>query len=244
VLNLLSEGIVNADGSPGPNFAKGQPIPDHVRRLTAANSSAARAAPISSFTQRCRRRISPARLARFPPAIGILTLPGGDLGLAPQDQFLFGTGGSGLERHPRSPIPASPTSTNLPPGPFQLTGPDHALRRLPLATPSINISKWFSRSDCANRCRTRVEGQPDRFVSTISNPRFTTTFSTPPGGTPAMTPVKTMAFFNVQNGDAPLFKSLADTYTMSDNYHQPRPRRDPAQTASRSLCRSDLFQRR
>ncbi|MGZ5573084.1 MAG: alkaline phosphatase family protein, partial [Usitatibacter sp.] len=30
-----------------------------------------------------------------------------------------------------------------------------------------------------------------------------------------------MAFFNMQNGDAPLFKSLADTYTMSDNYHQP-----------------------
>lgn len=25
----------------------------------------------------------------------------------------------------------------------------------------------------------------------------------------------------MQNGDAPLFKSLADNYTMSDNYHQP-----------------------
>src|SRR5262249_1968146 len=32
---------------------------------------------------------------------------------------------------------------------------------------------------------------------------------------------QTMAFFNMQNGDAPLFKSLADKYTMSDNYHQP-----------------------
>jgi len=30
-----------------------------------------------------------------------------------------------------------------------------------------------------------------------------------------------MAFFNMQEGDAPFFKSLADTYTMSDNYHQP-----------------------
>jgi len=30
-----------------------------------------------------------------------------------------------------------------------------------------------------------------------------------------------MAFFNMQNGDAPLFKSLAEEYTMSDNYHQP-----------------------
>lgn len=30
-----------------------------------------------------------------------------------------------------------------------------------------------------------------------------------------------MGFFNVQRGDAPLFKRLADEYTISDNYHQP-----------------------
>lgn len=30
-----------------------------------------------------------------------------------------------------------------------------------------------------------------------------------------------MGFYNVQQGDAPLFKRLADQYTMSDNYHQP-----------------------
>ena len=29
-----------------------------------------------------------------------------------------------------------------------------------------------------------------------------------------------MGFYNVQNGDAPYFKSLADTYAMSDNFHQ------------------------
>jgi phospholipase C len=48
----------------------------------------------------------------------------------------------------------------------------------------------------------------------------TTTYSTPPGGTPHDTG-QTMEFFNMQNGDAPLFKSLADNYTISDNYHQP-----------------------
>ncbi len=30
-----------------------------------------------------------------------------------------------------------------------------------------------------------------------------------------------MGFYNVQKGDAPVFKRLADEYTMSDNYHQP-----------------------
>ena len=29
-----------------------------------------------------------------------------------------------------------------------------------------------------------------------------------------------MGFYNVQNGDAPYFKLLADTYAMSDNFHQ------------------------
>jgi phospholipase C len=30
-----------------------------------------------------------------------------------------------------------------------------------------------------------------------------------------------MGFYNVENGDAPVLKALADEYTMSDNYHQP-----------------------
>ena len=30
-----------------------------------------------------------------------------------------------------------------------------------------------------------------------------------------------MGFYNVQKGDAPYLKLLADTYSMSDNYHQP-----------------------
>src|SRR5208282_3333381 len=29
-----------------------------------------------------------------------------------------------------------------------------------------------------------------------------------------------MGFYNVQQGDVPYFKTLADTYSMSDNYHQ------------------------
>ena len=45
---------------------------------------------------------------------------------------------------------------------------------------------------------------------------ITTTYSTPPGGTPTDAG-QTMAFFNMQQEDVPLFKFLADEYTMSDN---------------------------
>jgi phospholipase C len=30
-----------------------------------------------------------------------------------------------------------------------------------------------------------------------------------------------MGFYNVQQGDMPYFKQLADTYALGDNYHQP-----------------------
>ena len=53
-----------------------------------------------------------------------------------------------------------------------------------------------------------------------------------------------MGFYNVQQGDAPYLKVLADTYAMSDNYHQAvsgRNRRQPHHARHR---RRDLVQRR
>ena len=55
-----------------------------------------------------------------PPVAFILTIPGGDPGLPPQDQFLFGTDGTGLPNNvgPDTRI----TNVNaLSPGPFQMT---------------------------------------------------------------------------------------------------------------------------
>jgi phospholipase C len=47
-------------------------------------------------------------------------------------------------------------------------------------------------------------------------PYVTTTF----GGTAENGMGSAMAFFNVQRGDAPIMKRLADQYTLSDNFHQ------------------------
>jgi hypothetical protein len=59
VLNLLSEGIINADGTPGPNFAKA-----HQFQIVAApnggHSSAALIWQTSYSTPRCRRPMWPA----------------------------------------------------------------------------------------------------------------------------------------------------------------------------------------
>ncbi len=215
VLNLLSEGIVNADGSPGPNFAKA-----HQFQITSAPNGGKFFSSAGSANKQLYPTLPPPDLAGVgpvSPAIGILSLPGGDPGLPPQDQFLFGTGGSGLGVA-LGPDTRITNVNNLPPGPFQLTGP-----AMPFdAYTGDTIHQYFQmvqQVDCAIDAEHVSKDNPTGCLHDLQS-AVTTTYRTPPGGTPHDTG-QTMAFFNVQNGDAPLFKSLADTYTMSDNYHQP-----------------------
>src|SRR5262249_20746117 len=96
------------------------------------------------------------------------------------------------------------------------------------ATPSISTSRCISRWIVRSMPSTSRSATPQG-ACTICSLRLQP-LSTPPSpphplnpplnGTPHDTG-QTMAFFNMQNGDAPLFKLLADQYTMSDNYHQP-----------------------
>jgi phospholipase C len=151
-----------------------------------------------------------------PPNIGLLS-SGGDPGLPPQEEFLIGTGGTGLS-FTLGPDPRITNVNSLPPGSFQLTGPDMPFD----AYTGDTIHQYFQmvqQVDCAIDAEHVSKDNPTGCLHDLQS-AVTTTYSTPPGGTPHDTG-QTMAFFNMQNSDAPLFKSLADTYTMSDNYHQP-----------------------
>ena len=53
-----------------------------------------------------------------------------------------------------------------------------------------------------------------------------------------------MGFYNVQQGDVPYFKTLADTYAMSDNYHQAVNGGTGRQPHHARYRRCDLVQRR
>lgn len=216
VNNLLSEGIVNADGTPGPNFALA-----HQFQVTTAPNGGKYFVNVSDADKALYTTLPPPDVAGTPPVSAlsfILTIPGGDPGLPAAVQFLFGTGGTGLNLP--SPFAGPDTRitdvTNLPPGPFQMTGPTMPYDAFTGDT-IHQFFQMFQQVDC------------DGNRSTPANPTgclhdlqsfTTTTYSTPPGGTPHDTG-QTMAFFNVQQGDAPLFKQLADEFAMSDNYHQP-----------------------
>jgi phospholipase C len=114
----LSQGIINTDGTPGPNFAKAQQYkitspPNLGQYFISANMSqkflyATLPSPDVNGVQ-------------LPPDLGLPAM-GGDPGLPNSSWFLYNTGATGLSYN-EGPDIRIPNVTALPPGPFQITGP-------------------------------------------------------------------------------------------------------------------------
>jgi len=216
IRNLLSEGIINADGTPGKNFATA-----HQFQVTVPPNNGKYFISTPDADKVLYNTLPPPDLAGTPSVSAlsfILQIPGGDPGLPPDDQFLFGTGGTGLNV-PSSFVGPDTRITNvndLPAGPFQMTGP-----RMPydaFTGDTIHqLFQMYQQVDCDGNRATRQN--PTGCLHDLQS-FTTTTYSTKPGGTPHDTG-QTMAFFNVQQGDAPFLKQMADEFSMSDNYHQP-----------------------
>src|SRR5262245_5612442 len=215
VRNLLSEGIVNDDGSPGKNFARA-----HQFQITSAPNFGKFFISADLKNKTLYTTLPPPDIGGVPavsPLAFILSVPGGDPGLPPQDQFLFGTGGTGLAAT-LGPDTRITNVNTLPPGPFQLTGPTMPYDAFTADT-IHQFFQMYQQMDCAIDKEHVSRRNPTGCLHDLQS-AVTTTFATPPGGTPHDTG-QTMAFFNMLQGDAPTTKRLADQFTMSDNYHQP-----------------------
>ncbi|SHH17549.1 alkaline phosphatase family protein [Bradyrhizobium erythrophlei] len=214
VLNLLSEHIVKADGTPDEKFDRA-----HQFQVTSAPNGASFFISAGSANKSLYSKLPAPDLGgvQAPTGLPILSIPGGDPGLPAADQFLFGTGGTGL------PVSVGPDTritnvNNLPPGPFQLTGPTMPYDAYTADT-IHQFFQMYQQMDCAIDKEHVSRGNPTGCLHDLQS-FVTTTYSTAPGGTPHDTG-QTMAFFNMQKNDVPYLKFLADEYTMSDNYHQP-----------------------
>ncbi|MBV9373985.1 MAG: phosphoesterase, partial [Alphaproteobacteria bacterium] len=134
--------------------------------------------------------------------------------LEPADLFLLTTGATGAAVTSGAPDTHIVNYAALPNGPFQLTGPNLAYDTYTGDTAHRFYQMW-QQSDCS--IHNATEDNPTGCLSDLY-PFVMTTYSGPTadhgGGT-------SMAFYNMQDGDAPLFKKLADEYTIADNYHQP-----------------------
>ncbi len=228
VWNLLSEGIVKADGTPGPNFP--------LAEQKAANDKAPDAFLLSPTHQLVHwiRASRPAewrthRLLRE----GRQPHPGGgNLKTAfPSDYYAYlVTGGSGLTG--KVPDTRIKNVTALPPGPFQLTNGDTFTYNSYAASPVHRFYQMWQQLDCSVAHATAtnpsgcdaalfpwVETTVGAGTNGLKQPaNFSTDYS--PNATTTGEGSTAMGFYNVQNGDAPYFKYLADTYAMSDNFHQ------------------------
>jgi phospholipase C len=235
VWNLLSEEIVNADGTPGRNFSKAQQL--------AATDQAPDAFLLNPAKTQFPQNVLPTALAGGPPTPflpNVETAEAIENGL-PADyyQFLI-TGGTGLE--PGTPDTRLANPSALPAGPFQMTPgiPYDAYS----ASPVHRFYQMWQQLDCSASRATRenpsgcnaqlfpwVEvtvgagvnigaGLSGSGTNGLAQPtNFSTEFS-PTAVTTNEGPAA-MGFYNMQKGDVPYFKSLADSYAMSDNFHQP-----------------------
>jgi acid phosphatase len=184
IWNLRSKGIVTADGSPGPNFAK-------ASQLTATNTS--------------KYTLTPKTAGAYP------TLP-------QPDTTYVSSACDGLPGNsPDTRFPA-----DLPNGPFQIT------KYVPYFDSHVQYSTF-------GQCELfgAYVGDPlHRFYqmwqqTTASKSRLNTWVANTAGDDNGSTPpaaihqgAVSMGFYNMAQGDAPLFHDLALHYAISDNYHQ------------------------
>jgi phospholipase C len=153
------------------------------------------------------------------------------------------TGGSGLTA--KTPDTRITNVNSLPAGPFQLTNGKSLLYTDYAASPvhrfyqmvqqlncSLAHASWQNPSGCDSKLFSWVEvtvgagtngaAQPPPCASDADTlPCFTTNYlPNAPGASLTGEGSTALGFYNVQQGDAPYFKSLADNYSMSDNFHQ------------------------
>ncbi|HKF66996.1 MAG TPA: alkaline phosphatase family protein [Vicinamibacterales bacterium] len=221
VRNLLSQGIVKADGTPGQNFHRARQftVPPQATYfidatdktpyviLPAPTLGGAPNVPSNPFLP-----LSPSNPGVPPFALPLAVLGALEPGLEASDLILLTTGATGAAGRTGTDN-RIPNATQLPNGPFQLTGPTLSYDTYTGDTIHRFYQMW-QQTDCSLHNATHRD--PTGCLSDLY-PFVTTTFAGPTadeGGGSAL------AFYNVQQGDAPFLKQLADEFTMSDNFHQ------------------------
>jgi phospholipase C len=227
VKNLLSEGIIKADGSEGPNIQLARQYsstdtdtysiaPGH--RVEYAKGTSNPFPPImTGGAPEVASNTNPA------PFATVAAAEAADYGLETADIPILTTGATGVAKYSvdtRYPDAATPYNV-----PYQLT--PHITYDDYAASPVHRFYQMFQQMDCAVSHATAAN--PSGCVNDLF-PWVEVTIGA--GSNGAAQPAgfnnqstgegaAAMGFYNVQKGDMPYFKALADKYAIGDNYHQP-----------------------
>ena len=240
VSNLLSKGIIHSDGSPGPNASLATQFqiqtinpPSYfidTRQLINPGKTAyspflptpevgfapPQPVTLSQLLKDPADSVAPFDGKTFSPALLHTISPALEL----EDLVLLTTGATGLKNCTADPtLPPSACAepdtrianfNKLPNTSFQITGP-----KVPFDSYTGDmvhrLFHMWQQSDCSvlDATKENPSGCKNDLLPFVGIARGDDSGS------------NSMGFFNVQNGDAPLLKRLADEFTMSDNYHQP-----------------------
>jgi phospholipase C len=211
VQNLLAEGIIDADGSPGPNAAVATQFFVKTPLLTSYFISSSNKSEYSPFLPPPHLNGAPNQQtslgAPFDNTVTMSDLELIEPSLEIADIGLLRTGATGASG--TSGLDSRVTNaTTLQNTEFQITGPSLPYDSYTGDTVHRFYHMW-QQSDCnlANATDADPAGCPKDLYPFVGIARDDSSGNS-------------MGFYNMQNGDVPLFKKLADTYTMSDNFHQ------------------------
>jgi phospholipase C len=229
--NLLSAGIVNADGTPGPNFSKA------AQFTVAAQQKYFIAPPVGTKT--AYTTLPPPDLngvplvasdTNPPPFATIAAAQAAEPSLEPEDMHLLTTGSAtttgispGFTFTPETSLTARNPDTrilnvlNLPNGPYQQTAKDaqgHGLAYDAYTEDTFHrFYQMWQQSDCS--LANATHDNPSGCLGDLYPYVITTFRGAAEGGMGT-----SMAFFNMNQGDAPVLKKLAQEFSIADNYHQ------------------------
>lgn len=219
VYNLLSEGIVNADGTPGPNFAK-------AAQAMATDTDSFRIAPQQTGPYQTLPPVTvsgpKAPSDTGPPFNTLAQAEDATSDLLPRDYRLLLVGATGLTSGSVDTRLANASS--LANGPYSLTPgiPYNAYA----ASPVHRFYQMWQQMDCdlSHATSSNPSGCLNDLFPWVEATIGAGTNGAPltgGGATPSGEGSISMGFYNVAQGDMPYFKTLSDDYTISDNYHQP-----------------------
>jgi phospholipase C len=226
ISNLLSKGIVTADGKPGPNFKLAQQY--QATDTGTFNEAPTNKTPYKTLPPAMTDGAPSAASDANPPPFATVAAAAATEalihdGLPAADTNLLTTGATGQASN--SIDNRVTNASTLPSGPYQLTGP-----KMPYdsytASPVHRYYQMRQETDCSVSAATA--DNPSGCRNDLF-PWVEVTIGTGSNGSPQASGFNdqttgegsaSMGFFNMAQGDVPTFKSLADQYTISDNFHQ------------------------
>lgn len=212
ISNILSKGIVNADGTPGPHFALSQ------QYSVAAQSSYYIGAPKSAKKAYSATNLMPqpntngapsAQSTTGAPFSSVALVAAIEKDVEQQDISLLTTGATGL---PPGVLDTRVPGASTLNGPFQLLGPNLTDDDYTGDTTHRFFQAW-QQQDCSLANATKAN------PSGCLNDLFPFVMATYSASNKSLG--NSMGFYNTEEEQVSLFKTLADRFTLSDNYHQP-----------------------